>query len=240
MEPKRGVYASTTFQVAGVGGDARDIKFQPEGRVYVPLGGRYNLAARGAIGLLFADNYGDTIEENAVSGLPGNDDADVVRDIQLMFLRGFFAGGPGSNRGYALREIGPHGAVPFYNPGQTNEEVAGDCTANPNTPRCELPLGGFTLWEASLELRFPLLGDLRGAVFADAADVSPRGLDFRFDHPHLSAGIGLRYATPVGPVRLDVGYRIPGLQAPDTGDEHDPGETFGLPIAVSFGIGEPF
>jgi outer membrane protein assembly factor BamA len=239
MEPKRGVYASTTFQVAGVGGDARDIRLQPEGRVYVPLGGRYNFAARGSIGLLFADNYGDTIEENAVSGIAGND-AEVVQDIQLMFLRGFFAGGPGSNRGYALREIGPHGIVPFYNPGQTSEEVAGDCVDNPNSARCELPLGGFTLWEASAEFRFPLLGDLRGALFADAADVSPRRTDFRFDHPHLSAGLGFRYATPIGPVRLDIGYRIPGLQAPKTGDEYEPGEIFGLPIAVSFGIGEPF
>jgi outer membrane protein assembly factor BamA len=239
MEPKKGIYASTTFQVAGVGGDARDIKFQPEGRVYVPLGGRYNFAARGSIGLLFAGNYGDTIYDNAVSNV-ADSTADVVRDIQLMFLRGFFAGGPGSNRGYALREIGPHGIVPFYNPGQTGEEIADDCEQNPGSSNCDLPLGGFTLWEASAEFRFPLLGDLRGALFADAADVSPSRLDFRFDHPHLSGGLGFRYATPIGPVRLDIGYRIPGLQAPNTGDEYDPGEIFGLPIAVSFGIGEPF
>jgi outer membrane protein assembly factor BamA len=239
MEPKKGVYASTTFQVAGVGGDARDIKFQPEGRVYVPLGGRYNFAARGSFGLLFADNYGGTIEDNAVSNV-ADQTADVARDIQLMFLRGFFAGGPGSNRGYALRDIGPHGIVPFYNPGQTGEEVSVDCRTNPDGSNCDLPLGGFTLWEASAELRFPLLGDLRGALFADAADVSPRRVNFRFDHPHLSAGLGFRYATPIGPVRLDVGYRIPGLQAPRTGDEYEPGEIFGLPIALSFGIGEPF
>jgi outer membrane protein assembly factor BamA len=190
--------------------------------------------------LLFADNYGDTIEDNAVSNI-ADDTAEVVRDIQLMFLRGFFAGGPGSNRGYALRDIGPHGIVPFYNPGQTGEEVSVDCRLNPDGSNCDLPLGGFTLWEASAELRFPLLGDLRGALFADAADASPRRLDFRFDYPHLSAGLGFRYATPIGPVRLDIGYRIPGLQAPDTGDEiQDPGAIFGLPIAVSFGIGEPF
>jgi outer membrane protein insertion porin family/translocation and assembly module TamA len=191
---------------------------------------------------LFADNYGDTIADNAIDDV-ATDTANVVRDIQLMFLRGFFAGGPGSNRGYALREIGPHGIVPFYNPGQTSEEFLGDCDRNdmnPDSPNCDLPLGGFTLWEASVEFRFPLIGDLRGALFSDAADASPRRLDFRFDHPHLSAGLGFRYATPIGPVRLDVGYRIPGLQAPRTGDEYEPGEIFGLPIAVSFGIGEPF
>lgn len=239
LDPRRGVYASTTFQVAGVGGDARDVKLQPEARVYVPLGGRYTFAARGSFGLLFADNYGDTIEENALRGLD-EETRQTVRDIQLMFLRGFFAGGPGSNRGYALREIGPHGVVPFYNPDQTSDTFLGDCTMNPDSTNCNLPLGGFTLWELSAELRFPLIGDLRGALFLDAADVSPRRLDFRFDHPHASAGFGFRYATPIGPVRLDVGYRLPGLQHPGTLDEYDPDELFGLPIAVSFGIGEPF
>jgi outer membrane protein assembly factor BamA len=246
LAPRKGAYASATLQYAGVGGDAQDWKIQPEGRVYVPLGGRYNLALRGSFGLLFARNYGDTIATNAYTGSLGPDRAAAVRDIQLMYLRGFFAGGPGSNRGYALREIGPHGAVPFYNPGQSSEEFSGACDAaelmGEDLPtNCDLPLGGFTLWEAAAELRFPLFGDLRGALFLDAADASPYQLDFRFNRPHLSAGIGFRYATPIGPVRLDVGYRIPGLQHPDeAGDEYEPTEILGLPIAVSFGIGEPF
>jgi outer membrane protein assembly factor BamA len=237
LEPKKGVYAATTLQFAGLGGDARDVKIQPEVRLYVPLGGRYNFATRGSFGLLHAANYGDSIVDNAVNQTVAQDDPAVVRDIQLMYLRGFFAGGPGSNRGYGLRDIGPHGEVPFYNPEQTTAECTG---ANRSSPNCRLPLGGFTLWEASAEFRFPLLGSLRGAVFADAADVSPYDVDFRFDRPHLSAGLGFRYATPVGPVRLDVGYRIPGLQAPSGPDEYEPGEIVGLPIAVSFGIGEPF
>ena len=35
-----------------------------------------------------------------------------------------------------------------------------------------------------------------------------------FDRPHLSCGAGARYDTPVGPIRLDIGYRIPGAQFP--------------------------
>jgi outer membrane protein assembly factor BamA len=243
MEPKKGAYAATTLQFAGVGGDARDIKVQPEARVYVPLGGRYNFAARGSFGLLFAGNYGDTIAGNATDdqypipdpALPG-----VVRDIQLMYLRGFFAGGPGSNRGYALRDIGPHGQVPFYNPGQSTAERAAGCGGADPGPNCNLPLGGFTLWELSGEFRFPLLGELRGAIFADAADVSPYDVDFRLNRPHLSGGLGFRYGTPIGPVRFDIGYRIPGLQAPSGEDEYEPNDILGLPIALSFGIGEPF
>jgi outer membrane protein insertion porin family/translocation and assembly module TamA len=245
LEPKRGVYIANTLQVAGVGGDARDIKVQPEVNAYVPLPRSMTLALRGTVGFLFAQNYGDTVVPNALTGSSGTDQATWVRDVQLMFLRGFFGGGAGSNRGYGLREIGPHGYVPFYNPGQTAEgsDVPTSCEAMAGvelSPNCDLPLGGFSLYEASVELRFPLFGPLRGAVFADAADVSPYEFDFRLDHPHLSAGVGLRYSTPIGPVRFDVGYRIPGLQAPDTADEFVPDELFGLPIAISFGIGEPF
>jgi outer membrane protein assembly factor BamA len=243
MEPKKGAYASTTLQFAGIGGDARDFKVQPEARVYVPLGGRYNFAARGSFGLLFAENYGDTIAGNATDNqytIPEAARPTVVRDIQLMYLRGFFAGGPGSNRGYALRDIGPRGQVPFYNPGQSTAEQAAGCGGTDPGPNCNLPLGGFTLWELSGEFRFPLLGELRGAIFADAADVSPDAVDFRFDRPHLSGGLGFRYGTPIGPVRFDIGYRIPGLQAPSGEDEYEPNDIFGLPIALSFGIGEPF
>ncbi|HEY3236974.1 MAG TPA: BamA/TamA family outer membrane protein [Polyangiaceae bacterium] len=241
VHPHSGVYLSARLQAAGVGGDARDVKLQPEFRGYVPLGPDVTLAMRTTVGLLYPDNYGDTVETNALTGTAGGATrAHWIRDVQLMFLRGFFSGGSGSNRGYAEREIGPHGAVPFYNPGQT---TSFDCTAGApgaSQTACDLPLGGFTLWEASIEFRYPIEGPFSGAIFSDASDVSPRRSQFRWDHPHLSVGLGVRYDTPVGPIRADAGYRIPGLQAPDTPDERRPGKLFGAPMAASFGIGESF
>jgi len=259
IHPHRGVFLANELEVAGLGGHARDVKVQPEVRGYVPLSKRWTLVGRGAIGLLFPQNYGKSVEPNALTGTHPDDMSRErwVQDIQIMFLRGLFAGGAGSNRGYAPREIGPHGAVPFYNHGQS---TAPDGRVRPNhlddtycatqgtdagksedPAVCDLPLGGFTLWEASLELRFPLSGDLSGAVFTDAADVSPRRVSFRF-RPHLSSGFGLRYDTPVGPVRFDLGFRIPGLQAP--ADAQDEGRIkaglLGLPMAASFGIGESY
>lgn len=244
VSPHKGAYLAVTAQVAGAGGDAQDVKLQPDVRGYLPVSRRITLGARASVGLLFPRNYGDTVAVNADTGTPGSADRRAwVRDIQLMFLRGFFSGGAGSNRGYAPRQIGPHGAVPFYNPGQTSLAQMASC-ANDNPERsaavCDLPLGGFTLWEASLELRFPLMGPLTGAAFTDASDVAPHLAQFRLNHPHLSVGAGLRYDTPVGPVRFDLGFRIPGLQAPRTPDEGTPRDTFGLPIAMSFGIGESF
>jgi outer membrane protein insertion porin family/translocation and assembly module TamA len=227
-------------QVAGVGGDARDVKVEPEARFYVPVTRRVTLALRAGAGLLFPANYGRTLVPNAFDGDSGGvSRAAWVRDIQLLFIRGFFSGGAGSNRGYGPREIGPHGTVPFYNPGQSDDEVDAGCAAGTVTS-CDLPLGGLTLWEASVELRYPLFGPLTGAVFSDASDVAPHRARFRFDRPHLSVGLGLRYETPVGPIRLDAGYRVPSLQAPASPDEGTPGTVFGIPGAVSLGIGESF
>ena len=258
LHPHRGLFVANDVELAGVGGDARDVKLQPELRAYVPVSKHITLAGRATVGLLFAQNYGQSVESNALTGAPGpgpaplpGDDARKawVRDVQLMFLRGFFSGGAGSNRGYAPREIGPHGVVPFYNHGQSvaadmTSTGGVDCTAGSpsyDSAVCDLPLGGFTLWEAGLELRFPLAGALTGTAFSDASDVSPRRLSFRWNRPHLSVGLGLRYDTPVGPVRFDVGFRVPGAQAPaGAADEGVPGDIFKLPLAASFGIGEAY
>jgi outer membrane protein insertion porin family/translocation and assembly module TamA len=242
IQPHKGLYLNGEVQVAGVGGDARDVRLQPEANLYIPVGRRLTLALRASVGLLFPFNYGQTTHSNAYYGTPGETTrAQWVRDVQITFLRGFFSGGPGSNRGYAAREVGPHGAVPFYNPGQSSDTITGSCeSGSPDVAQgsCDLPLGGFSMWEASLELRFPIVGPFMAALFADASDVSADRLDLRLRRLHLSVGPGLRYDTPIGPVRLDVGYRVPGLQAPDSPDEGNPSTTFGLPIAISFGIGE--
>jgi len=247
VHPHLGGYFSTDWQLAGVGGDPRDVRMQSEARGYLPLTKRVTLAARSTIGLLFPGNYGDTLEAAAHGADLSAERSHWVRDIQLLFLRGFFSGGSGSNRGYAPREIGPHGIVP-----QASSTLAKACDSTMPTgdTSCDLPLGGFTLWEASLELRFPVKGDFSAALFSDTSDVSDRKVDFRLDRPHLSVGIGLRYDTPIGPIRLDTGYRVPGLQAPaGSVDEAVPAGTFcrsgsrkpcGLPIAISFGIGEAF
>ncbi len=142
--------------------------------------------------------------------------------------------------------MGPHGGVPFYNPGLPPRALAASCVVGSkgyDVQRCAVPLGGESLWEASLELRFPIHEPLGGVVFCDASDVSPYAFDIRLDHPHLSCGLGLRYETPIGPVRLDVGYRIPGAQLPpgtDPAVDSDPRTIYGIPIAFAFGIGEAF
>jgi outer membrane protein assembly factor BamA len=236
VRPHKGVYLQNDVQFAGLGGDARDVRVQPEVRGYVPIGKKVTLAARSTVGFLFPLNY-------SVGRAGTKDRATSIRDIEIIYLRGFFSGGPSSNRGYPLRGVGPHGAVPFFSPDLQAQALAAACNVDNEhykEERCAVPLGGLSLWEASLELRFPLVGPVSGTTFCDASDVSPERGDLRLDRPHLSCGLGIRYDTPIGPVRLDVGYRIPGLQAPK-GTEVDPAKLFGkLPVAFAFGIGEAF
>lgn len=249
VEPHKGFLLSNDLQLAGgpLRGDARDLRTQPEARVYLPTSRRTTLALRGTLGFLFPFNYGSTLT-NAPGGLEpaGVDRAAWVDDVQLVYFRAFFSGGANSNRGYPLRGVGPHGTIPFFNPTLAASALAQSC--DPKSPdyvsaRCAQPRGGATLWELSVEFRFPVQGDLASAVFCDASDVSAEKVDLRFYRLHLSCGSGIRYATPVGPIRADIGYRIPGMQilgSPDSAVEGNPGSIFGAPIAISLGIGEAF
>lgn len=238
VHPRKGIFFINTLQVAGglFGGKADDVKIQPDLRGYVPLSRRVVLAGRASVGFLWARNYGSVIQSPRAEFPPFT--REETLDYQLTFFRGFFSGGPTSNRGYPLRGVGPHAVVPFLTPEFEQQRQALDCG-----PECRVPTGGFTLWEASVELRFAVTGPLSAASFCDASDVSPRANDIRLSHLHLSCGGGVRYDTPVGPIRLDVGYRLPGLQVIGglTPDEKRP-DTFplGIPIAVHLGIGEAY
>jgi outer membrane protein assembly factor BamA len=103
--------------------------------------------------------------------------------------------------------------------------------------------GGLRRWEASVELRMPLSDALGLVLFTDFGDVSREEI-FRFDHLNTSVGAGLRYRTPVGPLRVDIGYRVPGLQlagAPDPDPRFQVNLGFvQFPGAVHITIGEAF
>jgi outer membrane protein insertion porin family/translocation and assembly module TamA len=143
--------------------------------------------------------------------------------------------------------------MPFLNPAAAAQQVQFSCDPGQpgfNPTSCYLPAGGFTLWEFQNELRWDVSGPLSATLFCDLGDVSPNEDDIRLSHLHMSVGVGAAYDTPVGPVRLDLGYRIQPLQVLGYASEEaayaaDPvnGEQptiLGIPIAIAIGIGQAF
>lgn len=107
----------------------------------------------------------------------------------------FFGGGGSSNRGF-------------------NEYQAG-----PRDLETGFPIGGTALFFNQTELRFPLVGEnIGGVLYHDMGNIysSLDKFSFRvkqrdlqdFDYMVHAVGFGIRYRTPVGPVRVDLGYSI--------------------------------
>ena len=105
----------------------------------------------------------------------------------------------------------------FYSGGSTSIRAFPDFQAGPRDPVTGFPIGGNTLFLNNTELRFPLYGDnLGGVLFHDAGNVyqslSHFSLRFRqenlqdFNYMVQSLGFGIRYRTPIGPVRLDLSF----------------------------------
>ena len=119
----------------------------------------------------------------------------------------FFSGGGTTLRGFPIDEAGPQRLVPFCNvlKGQTG------CV------NVTVPVGGRELFVLNSELRFPLgiMKALGGVVFYDGGNVySAINLNNFVNNYSNTIGVGLRYATPIGPVRIDIGRNlnpVPGI-----------------------------
>ena len=122
--------------------------------------------------------------------------------VDLPVTKLFYAGGSANVRGYDYQHLGPDDA-----PGAA--------------------VGGDSLLTASLEWRFPVWRELRGATFLDAGQLSRDPWDWKPQDLRTSVGFGLRYATPLGPVRVDVATPL----NPPEGVDH---------VRVWFAIGQPF
>lgn len=110
------------------------------------------------------------------------------QNLGVPFFRRYWLGGADSLRGWGLFEVAPL--------------IAGR------------PIGGHSQLLGSAELHVPIWGNLSGVLFTDAGNVWNNAWYFRPSDLRYDVGPGLRYKTPIGPVRVDLGYQvnpIPGL-----------------------------
>ncbi|OQM73188.1 outer membrane protein assembly factor BamA [Manganibacter manganicus] len=181
--PHYGIYANAGVEVAGLGGDAKFVKFTARGSLYQTLSEEYDIVGVLSGGAGYMTGFGDE----------GIRIFDQFRSNDRII------------RGFDYNGIGPADAV------------TGD------------HLGGTTYFNASAEAQFPLplvpeSFGLRGAVFADAATLYNNDVDFggavvsNGMKLRASVGIGLMWASPFGPLRID--YAVP-VQKEDTDDTQE-------------------
>ncbi|MDD5262881.1 MAG: outer membrane protein assembly factor BamA [Methylacidiphilales bacterium] len=95
----------------------------------------------------------------------------------------YFIGGSRSVRGFDFRSIGPR---------DSNGE----------------PIGGNTMAYGNVELTYPIMSRVRGAVFVDGGFDNPGVFDYSVNNLNVGTGFGLRLNLPIGPLRLDIGFPI--------------------------------
>lgn len=126
----------------------------------------------------------------------------------------FYAGGPNSVRGYGRNELGPTGYVVTDT---TKFTVQGRDTVYSPSVLTTAPIGGNAVFVMNAELRFatPILPDrMRFAIFADVGQVWERGDTLApVSGLRFTPGVGLRFTTPLGPIRLDAAYQGHGTEA---------------------------
>ncbi len=173
LNPTRGFLLRGRFDhsTTGLLSDVNFAKFELEGRHYLPIWWRMIFATRLVLGSI--QPYGAT------------DTAEIPRNVR------FFAGGPGSVRGFRLNRLGPLDS--------DND-----------------PVGGNSLIEGSTELRFPIAGQLWGALFLDFGNVFSEPFTYRLNDLRYAVGPGIRYMTPIGPIRLDIGFIMDPRSGEDT------------------------
>ena len=206
LDPSRGMLLGAELSVAtrALGGQVGFLKSYGQALWFqrVPSTTRVVFAARAALGLA-----GGFPRDVAGTDEAGNPTTIVVDDLPAS--ERFFAGGDTSIRGFALDTVG------------TPETIS---------PK-GFPRGGNAVLVLNGELRFPVWKAVGAAVFVDGGNVFGRTEDFDLGNLRGSAGFGVRYRSPIGPVRLDFGFKM---------DRRFVGDTLEGRRAIHFSIGQAF
>jgi outer membrane protein insertion porin family len=181
LDPHKGIYNTLNVGLATkyFGSQTSFVRILGRNATYYRLGEKLVFARETQLGLQPAFSVPSTAEQ----------------DDPIPLAERFFGGGGNTQRGFPENQAGPRDTLTGF------------------------PLGGSALLFNNTELRFPLYGaNINGVLFEDAGNIysSLGNISFRveqrnpadFDYMVHAVGFGIRYRTPIGPLRLDLAYSI--------------------------------
>ena len=191
LGPTRGalVVFDGVTALRAIGSEVGFVKSFAQGFLYRRLPGRRGVVVAAGARLGLANGFERAVPLRDGNGDPvldpdGNQVIEVVDDLPAS--ERFFAGGDTSVRGFALDRLG------------TPETI----------DRNGFPKGGNAVLVLNAELRIPLWRDLGAVGFVDAGNVFNRIDDFAVGELRPTSGFGLRYRSPIGPLRVDLGFKL--------------------------------
>lgn len=229
FSPTSGYYVNMTLEGAGVstGSDYQYVRFNVDAADFEPV------APGLVLGVRFRTGFVEAVGRQPFRRVrPG--------ETVIHPRKRFFAGGPQSVRGFEQNLLGPtvlvlesrdcRGRGVFdggFEPTREDlvtcaRDVAAADTASPGSVFEERPAGGDAAFEANFELRARLSDQFTVVGFMDVGQV---WVDIsELESPVVSPGVGLRFSSPVGPLRLDIGY--------------DPTDAASIPVVAELPNGE--
>ena len=193
LSATRGYYVSTEAEYAGAltGSDYRYLRTTIDAAAFKSLDDARVLAGHVRFGVI---EPSETQAFGTAEGSPA-----VVHPRKR-----FFAGGAESVRGFGANLLGPTVLVVNVEEDCPGQDLDSCVDGLPPGAVAERPSGGHAVIEGSLELRNDLGGRWSVVAFVDAGQVWT-GLDDRSD-VILTPGLGFRFRSPIGPLRVDFGY----------------------------------
>ena len=119
----------------------------------------------------------------------------------------FFAGGRTTHRAYKRDRLGI--------PGETLVDLSDDPPEGDPDATSLTAIGGDGLLIANLDYRFPIAGPIGGTLFADFGNLWADWRSINIGEGKLGIGTGVRYSSPIGPIRVEVGYKLDALPGED-------------------------
>jgi outer membrane protein insertion porin family len=176
FDPTAGSYQDVSVEIAGLGGE-QFLKAEARERWYKTFLRSKTLGDfTYSIGASLGYGFGD-------GGLSGND---------LPLFERYFPGGISSIRGFKTRTLGPR---------EASKDAFGRVIST-------TPVGGSEQIILNNEIIFPLVSSigLKGVVFVDAGNAYASVDDITYDNTRFAAGGGVRWLSPIGPLRIELGF----------------------------------